>query len=84
MRSAASYSFPNANKPNDRLTGTVRSGNVIVPAGHVFTVSGSILPNAGGNTSLPQYQVNFSTVPEPTSLGFVGLAMLALGRRRRA
>ncbi|HYE17956.1 MAG TPA: PEP-CTERM sorting domain-containing protein [Tepidisphaeraceae bacterium] len=83
FRVAASYAFPNSPQPNARLTGTLRFGNVIVPTGHLFTVAGSFLPNAGGDTSQARYQVNFTNVPEPTSLGFVGLAMLALGRRRR-
>jgi len=87
FRTAASYSFINAGHPNDRIIATngVRFGNVIVPAGNNFSLSAQILPNAlQKSASDPAYFTTFSTnVPEPTSLGFIGLGLLALGRRRR-
>jgi len=85
FRVAASYSFINAGAPNDRLTGTLRFGNIIVPTGNSFTLTGQVLPNAGIQGSAANYNVSFSNnVPDPASLGLIGIAMFAFGRRRRA
>jgi len=86
FRVTGSYTMSVANgNPNDRLKGTVRLGNVIVPQGAGFTLTGKILPYEGDNGQPAKFGVNaaFGNVPEPASLGLVGLGMLALGRRRR-
>jgi hypothetical protein len=50
----------------------------VVPSGQAVRAFGSLSPDRGALTP-------FDTIPEPTALGFIGLAGLALaGRRRRA
>jgi len=88
FRVTGSYTMSAANgNANDRLKGTVRLGNVIVPQGAGFIISGKILPVEGDGGQPAKFGVNASfgntEVPEPASLGLVGLGMLALGRRRR-
>ena len=87
-RVAAAYSMSAGNgNVNDRLLGTVRLGNVIVPKGAGFILSGTVLPVEGNGGTPAKFAVNASfgntAIPEPASLGLVGLGMLALGRRRR-
>ncbi len=86
FRTAGGFTYGTA--VNDRLLGTVRFGNIIVPTGNNFSLSGAFgsvfAGSKVGTGSDPRFDVTFSTaVPEPASLGLVAIGMLALGRRRR-
>lgn len=59
----------------------LKFANVVVPTGVAFTVSGSILGNLGEFTSIGTNQ--FPTVPEPSSMAVIGLAIGGLIARRR-
>jgi hypothetical protein len=83
-----------ANNKDFRVTGIIQGGKdpkaisdplgalfavAVVPTGTKINLTGSIAADSGPITPFTLSEV----VPEPTALGFIGLAGLALARRRR-